>query len=135
MALYDVNLLAVFLAAVASIIIGAFWYSPMGFGNAWMKLSGFKEKDMKKAKQKGMAKSYFITFIGSLVTAYVLAIFVANLSLQGAMQTGFWIWLGFIASTTLGVVLWEGKPWGLYFINAVYYLVSIEIMSLILISF
>ena len=134
MALYDVNLLGVFLAAIASIIIGAFWYSPMGFGKAWMKLSGMTEKDMKKGKQKGMAKSYFIQFIGSLVIAYVLAIFVSSLSIQGAMQTGFWIWFGFIAATSLGVVLWEGKSWGLYLINAVYNLVSIEVMSLILVS-
>jgi len=131
------NLLGIFLAALASMIIMGFWYSPMVFGKAWMKYSGMTEKDMKKFKQKvqkGMAKSYFIAFIGSLVTAYVLSVFVSNLSLEAAMQTGLWIWLGFIAATTMGVVLWEGKSWGLYFINAFYYLVSIEVMSWILVS-
>jgi len=135
MGLYGINLLAVFLAALASMIIGAFWYSQMAFGKSWMKLSGFSEKDMKKSKQKGMAKSYFIAFVGSLLMAYVLAIFVANLSLQEAMQTGFWIWLGFIAVASLGTVLWECKSWGLYLINTVYYLVSMEVMILILTSF
>ena len=48
-----VNYVAVVGAAVVSFIIGMLWYSPLLFGNAWMKAGGFSKKDINKAKKKG----------------------------------------------------------------------------------
>ncbi|MBC2843889.1 DUF1761 domain-containing protein [Winogradskyella flava] len=42
-----INLLAIVVAAVAALVIGAIWYSPKVFGNAWMKASGMTEEKMK----------------------------------------------------------------------------------------
>lgn len=42
-----VNVLAIPVAAVAALVIGAVWYSPKVFGNAWMKASGMTEEKMK----------------------------------------------------------------------------------------
>lgn len=36
----SINYLAVVVAAVVSMGLGAFWYSPLGFGKMWMNLSG-----------------------------------------------------------------------------------------------
>ncbi len=130
-----INYIAVVAAAVVSMILGWLWYSPVLFGNLWMKLSGINPKKVGKSKQKGMGKLYFIAFIGLLVTAYVLAHFVDYLeatTISAGMQAGFWIWIGFVAPVMLGTVLWDEKPWRLYFILAGYQLVSLLISGSIL---
>ena len=134
-ALVDVNYVAVLAAAIASFVIGAVWYSPMLFGKMWMKLSNVSDKEMKKAKEKGMTKNFAVQFLASLVMAYVLAHFVQytqSSTITEGMLTGFWIWLGFIATVMIGMVLWEGKPWKLYFIKAGHELVALAVMGAIL---
>lgn len=132
-----INYHAVLVAALAGIIIGSFWYSPLLFGNIWIKLSKFTLKDMNAAKKKGMGKTYLVAFIGSFVFAYVLAHFakyIGALSVGDALQLGFWSWLGFIVPVQLGMVLWEGKPLKLYLINIAYHLVTLLVMSMILVA-
>ena len=48
------------------------------------------------------------------------------------MQAGFWVWLGFIATTMIGIVLWEIKPVKLYLLIVAYYLISLLVMGSIL---
>lgn len=50
----------------------------------------------------------------------------------GALQLGFFCWIGFCAPTLLGQVLWDQKPVRLYLINAFYWLVSFFVMALVL---
>ena len=129
----NINLLAVLVAAIAAIVLGFLWYGPL-FGKVWMQLMGMDKKKMGKDMKKQMTKSYIIMVISTLVTSFILAHFVKYLgtSLAEALQTTFWIWLGFIATVQLGIVLWEGKPWKLYFINTSYWLVNLSVMSIIL---
>ena len=131
----DINYWAVLVAALASYLIGALWYSPLLFGKAWIELMGFTEKDMQNAKKRGMAKNYGIMFVSTLVMSYVLAHFVdyteSTTAIAGA-QAGFWIWLGFMATTALGSVLWENKPIKLYLINVGHSLLGLLLMSGIL---
>lgn len=129
-----VNLVAVVVAAVASMVLGFLWFGPL-FGKPWMKRMGFTQKDVDRQKRKGMATTYFMGFIGALVTSYVLAHFVfytGSVDAVSGAVTGFWIWLGFVATVLLGMVLWEGKPLALYFLNAGYYLVNLAVMGAIL---
>ncbi len=139
MAIPDVaiNYLAVLTSAIVSFVIGGLWYSPILFGNAWMKAGGMNMKDMQKAKQKGMGKLYFTGFLGTLLMAYVLAHFVQYAGANGfsdGMQAGFWTWLGFAVPLLIGSVLWEGKTVKFYFINIAYQLVSLVVMGGILAS-
>ena len=131
----DINLLAVFVAGVTSMVVGALWYSPMIFGKIWMTMSHIDEKKMKEMKKKGLGKSYGMAFVGSLVMSYVLAHFVdytqSNTAMAGA-QTGFWLWLGFVAPVLMSSVLWEGKSMKLYLLNVGQLLVSLLIMGAIL---
>ena len=127
------NYLAILVASVVSYIIGALWYSPLLFGKMWCKLMNFTEKDMEKAKAKGMAKNYITMFISVVVMAYVLSQFVVVG--QGWMlgaKVGTLIWFGFLATSMLSKVLWEGKPFALYAINTLHYLVVLVIMGSIL---
>lgn len=134
MAPVAVNYLAVLVAALASMVIGFLWYSPVLFGNAWQKLMGWSEKQAKEKTAK-MGPAYLVALIGALVTAYVLAHLVTYLDVktwQDALMLAFWTWLGFIATTGLSMVLWEGKPIKLYLINVGYSLADLVAMALIL---
>jgi len=131
----SINYLAVLVSAVASMIIGGLWYSPLLFGKLWIKLSNVTPKQIEEAKKKGMTKAYILMFISSLVMAYIIAHFVdyvQAVDMITALQLTFWIWLGFIVTVLLSSVLWEGKPVKLFLINISHYLVSIGVMSIIL---
>lgn len=131
--LESVNIIAIILATLASIAIGFAWYGPL-FGKVWAKEQGWSDSDMNKQKEKGMGASYGIMTVGSLVTSYILAQFTqlagAVTAIDGA-SVGFWAWLGFAAPLLLSAVLWEGKSWRLYQINAGYQLVTMVVLGAI----
>ena len=129
----NVNHFAVLLAAIAAYVVGFLWYGPI-FGKKWMALMGFTEKDKEKVKQKGMVKMYAGSFLTTLVMAYVLAIFIGFMGYYptAGIQVGVVTWLGLIATTMLGKVFWESKPWALYVLDAGHYLVTLAIMGAIL---
>jgi len=127
--------LVILISAIISMVLGSLWYSPILFGKQWIKLMGISKKDMEKNKNKGMIKSYIVLFISSLVTIYVLSMFTSLLgasTFSQGMMIGFWVWLGFFATTMLGSVLWEKKPFSLYTINVSYHLVNLLIIGGIL---
>ncbi len=135
-----VNYVSIVIAAVVNMILGFVWYGPL-FGKQWISMMGWSKSDMDAAKKKGMAKSYAIMALGSLVMAFVLAhalIFASTyMNISGVsvgLSTGFWNWLGFVVPVTLSSVLWDGKPWKLWFLNAGYYLAALLLMGSILAS-
>jgi len=67
------NYLAILVSGIISMVVGAFWYSPAVFGKEWIKLSGFSNKQLAKAKNKGIVFSYHVAFIAVVVTSWVLA--------------------------------------------------------------
>jgi hypothetical protein len=132
---FTISYLAVLTAGIASMAIGALWYSPFLFGKLWMALSGLSEGRLAELKARGMGKLYAVNLAAALVMAYVLAHFVqvwGVFDVSGVVQLAFWTWLGLIATTLLGSVLWEGKPILLYIINVSYHLVSLFAMTAIL---
>lgn len=109
----EVNYLAVFLAALSSMVVGSIWYAPKVFGNSWAKLAGLTPERL----QKGGMMPMVWAFVLSLLTAYVLAhvIFLSNQFfghsfLQDAVSTAFWVWLGFVATRILTHNLFELRP-------------------------
>lgn len=135
----SINLWAVLASGVAAFIIGGIWYGPL-FGKMWGKMMGWTNEQMEKMKsdpamKKKMMKAYAMQFVNSLVMAYVLAHvldFAKATTVQMGMQGAFWCWLGFIATTFMGKVLWENKPWKLYFLDTGHYLVNLLVMGSIL---
>ena len=130
----DVNEVTVLVAAIVNIALGFAWYSKSLFGKAWMKELGLTEASL-QANKKKMNTTYALMTLASLIMAYVLGHFVILFGTETFMeglQAGFWIWLGFIATTALNGVLWEKKSWNYYGITAGYYLVSLCLMGVIL---
>ena len=71
-------------------------------------------------------------FLAAMLVAYVMTYVSAAWGFyewRGALQLGFWCWAGFIAPTMLGQVLWEQKPFRLYLINALYWLVTLSVIA------
>ncbi len=128
----SINYLAVVAGAISNMVLGAIWYSPRVFGTTWMRMTGKRMEDMAGAN---VGRSYLISFIGALVMAWVLSMFVdfakATTIGTGAF-TGFWVWLGFIATVGLAGVTFGGQSWGLYALNMGYQLVAIVVMGAIL---
>lgn len=135
-----VNALAVLVAAASAMVLGFLWYGPL-FGKAWIKMMGFSKEDMEKAQKKGMGKTYALSLLCALVTAYVFshAITFGNAYLNTSGMTAgltaaFWWWLGFQVPLLMDSQLWEGKSWKLFGLNAGYRLVSLGVMGAILAS-
>lgn len=128
----DLNYLAVIAAAVAASIVGAVWYSPLLFGKQYIKLRGLDPDAI--VNMRPPVWELLGEFARNLVIAYVLARFILQnetASWMSAIQTGFWIWIGFQATLLMGSLLHEKMPFKLYAIHAGDALVKIVLMAAI----
>ncbi len=138
--MFAVNYLAVFIAALVSMILGMVWYSSALFGRQWTALMGIdpndKEKMEKMKKESGLPKfEWAITAIGTFIMAYILALFFIWLGVEdpiNGMIFAIFIWVGFIATATFTNVLFEKKSKKLWAINSGYHFVALLFMSSIL---
>ena len=125
-----VNLIAVLLCAVASLVLGGIWYSPMLFANAWQRAAGLSDE---QAKSGNMAVIFGGSFVLSLIAAYVFGMFLGNsMPLAGAVGAGFsagLCWVGFAFGINY---LFERRPFGLWAINAGYHTLQFTLFGLIL---
>ncbi len=127
------NYLAILLAALAAVVVGSLWYSPLLFGKVWLRL-----RHVDPSAMQGMSfpkRQMAVAFVAALVCAYVLALFVSALGIStvgSALRLGFFVWLGFYATTLVDPVLWEDRPWMLYTLNAGHRLISTLVMALVI---
>lgn len=125
-----VNWLAVITAAISAFILGGIWYSPLLFGNAWMKENHFT-LDMVKAGNK--AKIFGWSFLLSLVMAVNLAMFLNApdmtfvLGLTYGSLAGVWVFCGIAI-----VALFELKGLRYILVNGGYCLVALAMMGAII---
>jgi len=137
MNLMGINLWSVLVAAIATMVVGFLWYSPLLFARPWMVLMGYDPEDKAKLAemQKGAGKMYALSFVASLVSAVVLAKIIAITTVSSAlygMKIGFAVWLGFVTTVQLTSVLFARQPVKLYLINTGYQLVCYLAMGAIL---
>jgi hypothetical protein len=132
-----VNYWAVLLAGLSSMVVGSIWYAQGVFGKTWAKLA--KVNMDGKVKGSEMGKLLGLTFVASLVTAYILAHvaylsnqFFNNSFLQDALTTAFWLWLGFTAARVLTHDLFESRPFKLTLMTWGNELVTVMVMALII---
>ena len=131
----EVAFLPILFAGVVSVVIGFIWYHPKVFGSAWVRLTNLSPEAVEKGK-KGMPLMAFFGLVASMLAAYVMNYFGVAWGVYdviGAIELGFWCWIGFVAPTMLGIVLWEQKSFKLYLINVLYWLVSFIAMAIVLV--
>lgn len=137
MEVLGVNLVVVLLAAVATMIVGFLWYSPLLFAKPWMLAMGYDPSDKAglDAMRKGAGKLYGISFLASLVLAFVLGkvvVVTTVTTIPYGMKVGFAMWLGFVVTVQLTDMLFARKPIKLFLINTGYQLVCYVMMGAIL---
>ena len=126
-----VNYLAVAAAAVACYILAAIWYGAI-FARAWVRLTGITEM---KPKPVNIILMLVASFIMAYVLQHSLVFGDAYFKISGigaALQGAFFLWLGYIAVTTLATKLYENKPWGLWLMDNAFWLIAMMVMGIIL---
>jgi hypothetical protein len=126
----QVNYLAVLVAGLVTMPIGALWYSNVLFAKPWSAAVGKTSEQM-----RGGAAIYVLALVGELIAAYVLAHFItyaAADTLVKGLQTGFWAWLGFVVPAVGVDALFAGRGRNLFAINAGYHLANLLVMGAIL---
>lgn len=108
----ELNYVAIGVATVAQFIMGAVWYMPI-FGRTWGAMHGYDKlspEEQDKA-QKGMGPYLVAQFVGTLVTTFVLALFMAGLLAEwNAFGIAGFFWLGFVVPTQASAVMFGGTP-------------------------
>lgn len=131
---FQVNILAILVAAVAAFALGALWYSPVLFAKPWMKAHGHTP-DKLEAMKKGMARAYGVSFVCFLVMAAAMAILIGRIGIGtvlGGIKLGGLCWVGFAATIGLTANMYSDKPLSAYLIDAGYQFVYMLVMGIIL---
>jgi len=127
-----VNYWAVLVAGVAFTALGALWYSPALFFNAWLKGIG---KTREQIEAGHSPWKMVVALIGSLVAAYGIARALSWTNLEhlwGGVAIAFLAAVCFLATTMGTNDLMEGRPLKLYLLNAFFNLIGFLIMGVII---
>ena len=126
----EVNYLAVIAAAVATFVLGGLWYSPALFGKVWQREAGVTEEKMKTAN---MALIFGLTFVLSLIAAWVFALFLGpRPPMALGLGAGFSAGLCWVAASFGINYLFERRSLKLWLINGGYHTLQFTIIGLIL---
>ncbi len=129
-----VNIWGVLFSTISSVVIGFLWYSPILFGTQWKKLTNGSSKKTTKPSNYIVYRysaNFLATFVMMYVFAQVIGLTLMTTTFEGAVM-GAIIWLGFVATAMVNMVLFENKSWALFFINSCYYLACLVVSGVIL---
>ena len=130
-----INYLAVGASAVAAFIVGFIWYGAI-FAKLWSEGHGFTQEKA-TALQKSAPIAAGISFIGYLITAYILALLFHYMNISD-MKTALWvtflIWLGFPAMIGLMNSLYAGRSLVVYLIDVFYQLIYLLLTAVFLMT-
>ena len=126
------NYLAILVAAVAYMALGAIWFSPALFGNAWMKGIG-------KTKEQVTADFSPANYVVGIVTAFIASYGIARIMI---LTGGSTIYDGITIALLVGVCFvltaimvndsFEGRQRSLTFINSLYHICGLIVAGIII---
>ncbi|HEY6945211.1 MAG TPA: DUF1761 domain-containing protein [Candidatus Acidoferrum sp.] len=139
MHMHSLNWLAILVAAIASMVLGFLWYSPLLFAKAWTREMGYDINDKTKMDEmrKSAVPAYAGSFVASLIAAFTLALILHGMraeSLHFGLMASFHIWLGFVATVQFSGALFAKQSMKLFAINTGYQLVCYLVMGAILVA-
>jgi len=132
-----VNIWAVLVSALATMVVGFVWYSPMLFAKPWTILMGYDPNDKAKLAemQKSAGPSYAMSLVASILSAIVLGKIIAVSGVTtpvDGLKIGMAVWLGFVTTVQFTNALFSRQRFKLYLINTGYQLVCYIAMGAIL---
>ncbi len=122
-----ISYLAVLIAAVAGFAFGALWYNLLG--KSWMAAVGMSDHP------RPTPALFLIAFAAQLIMAWALAGLIGHLgdiTVARSLISGFFVWLGFIATTMTVNHRFQGSRWSLTLIDGGHWLGVVLIMSLVI---
>lgn len=128
---FDVNWLAIIVAAIANMIVGSLWYGPL-FGKPWMEELGLTTEDIQGGD---MVRPFAVAIFNSLMMAFMLANVMSWTGGMGAasgLMLAFFMWLGFNGFSFGANHAFEGRSLKLWAINTGTYLAGLLVQGLIL---
>ncbi len=125
------NWIAIIVAVVVNMALGALWFSPLLFSKPWTAMR------VDKTPMSGVASPllYVITAVGALVSAITLDWIIGLAgarSLLGGAIIGLYAGLGFVAPAILSDNLFNERPFKLYLIVAGFPVVGLLVMGAII---
>ena len=126
-----INHWAVLACAVFNMILGAIWYSPALFYNAWKKENNLTDEQLKKVN---FVKMYVLGFLLAYLMSYNLAFFLsdAKTDWQWGATAGFLAGFGWAAAIFTTIALFEQRSWRYIFINSGYIVIYFTVIGFIL---
>jgi len=125
-----INYFAVLLAAVSMFLIGGLWYSPLLFGNQWLKAI---DEDKTFLASGNMKLIFAGAFVLALIMSFNLAGFVSGYeSWTWGLIGGALAGIGWVAMSLGIIYLFERRSWKHFLINAGYLVFSFLVMGIIL---
>lgn len=128
---FDVNWLAILVAVIANMVVGAVWYGPF-FGQRWMNELGLSMEDI----QGGQTwQPYLIAILNSVLMAFVMAnviTWTGVTGIGGGLLLALVMWIGFNGFAFATNHAFEGRSLQLWFINSGTYLAGLLVMGAIL---
>ncbi len=122
--MHDVNYLAILVAGLVPMVVGSLWYGPL-FGKRWLELMETTEEEI--AAGFSPLKTYGVSFLLALVTAWVLAQLLAGLGGGGPMAAVHVVLLlvvGIVIPIANQSVAFERRKAGLAVLSVGYNLVA-----------
>lgn len=128
--MFEINILAVIAAAGVAMGVGALWYSPLLFAEAWMKAVG---KSPEELPNPGGAMGYAaLTTIGTAFAMALLIGWTGAGTLAESLLVAIVVWAGFSLTSHSMLLIFEGRPWRLFLINVSHQLAAYLAMGLVL---
>jgi len=131
----EINIWAVLLATLSTMVVGSVWYTPKVFGNYWMKVAKVTPSGEAKDAVKPILITLVVSFVSALVLAGSAAIsqhFYGGNFLANTVITAVILWAGFTAARFITHDAFDGRPAGLTVLNCAHELVTLVVMGLII---
>jgi hypothetical protein len=129
--MHEVNYLAVLIAGIVPMVVGAIWYGPL-FGKRWLGYMETTEEEIRK--DFNPLKTYGASFVLALLTAFILAQLIAGMggpedvsSLPGSggdsmvgLDLALMALIAFVLPVAYQSVAFEGRKAGLFWLSLGY---------------
>ena len=129
----SINFPAVLVSAGIMFFFGWVWYTV--FADIWMAGTGVTEQVMMSLSGAQMAMAYGGSIVAYVLVFYIMAHVIAwsgsTTAQQGAM-VGFYMWVGFVASSLFVVYNYAMRPMTLFFLDGLYWMISMVIGGIVL---
>jgi len=130
-----VNFLALIVATIASMAMGAAWYGTLA--KPWMAAAGLTEADLKgpNGEPRGGPIPYVVAAVSKFVMAFCLAkllVVLDALSPGNAIAAALFLWIGFVATTLSVNHRFQLRPWSLTAIDGGYWLAVLVVQGIVI---